>query len=80
MYGFDVLKKEPGRVEAARLLLSKIQLPAAPDEQNPTLNLNGNRFERRLRNKLTQASVADENKTPMITVVENWIREFPSQK
>jgi hypothetical protein len=23
---------------------------------------------------------ADENKTPMITVVENWIREFPSQK
>ena len=74
-----MLKKELGRVEAARLLLSKIQLPA-PDEQNPTLNLNGNRFERRLRNKLTQASVADENKTPMITVVENWIREFPSQK
>jgi ERCC4-related helicase len=60
IYGFNALKKELSRVEGARLLLSKIQISPASDGNIPPINLNGNGFERRLRNKLNQMAIARE--------------------
>ena len=60
IYGFNALKKELSRVGAARLLLSKIQISPASNENTLPLHLNGNGFERRLRNKLNQMAIARE--------------------
>ena len=60
IYGFECLKKELGKVEQVRLLFSKIQQPTENHESSRFHSLNGDRYERKFKNKLNQKKIARE--------------------
>ncbi len=60
IYGFEALKKELLNVDAVRLLFSKIQLETDGVSTANFNGLNGDSFERRFQNRLTQSHIAKE--------------------
>ena len=60
IYAFDALKKELSRTSSTRLLLTQFGFHDKTVDTNITPQLNGDRFELRLRNQLNQAKVAAE--------------------
>jgi SNF2 family DNA or RNA helicase len=60
IYGFEALKKELLNVETVRLLFSKIQLEKDGVSTANFNGLNGDNFERRFQNRLTQSHIAKE--------------------
>ena len=60
IYGFEALKKELQSVESVRLLFSKIQPGKDGVLSTKFDGLNGDNFERRFQNRLTQSHVARE--------------------
>lgn len=60
IYGFDTLKKELSKVDRVRLLFSKIQSPVDDQASSRFHFLNGDRYERKFKNKLNQKQIAKE--------------------
>jgi SNF2 family DNA or RNA helicase len=60
IYGFEALRKELLNVDAVRLLFSKIQLEKDGVFTANFNGLNGDSFERRFQNRLTQSHIAKE--------------------
>lgn len=60
IYAFDALKKELSKTRSTRLLLTQLGFNDKTVDTNIAPQLNGDRFELRLRNQLNQAKVAAE--------------------
>ena len=60
IYAYDALKKELAKVESVRLLFSEPAVSTGETLPPVLQGLCGDRFERRLRNKLTQTHIARE--------------------
>lgn len=60
IYAFDALKKELSKTHTTRLLLTQLGFHNKTVDTNIEPQLNGDRFELRLRNQLNQAKVASE--------------------
>jgi adenine-specific DNA-methyltransferase len=60
IYAFDALKKDLSRTRSARLLFTQLGFHDKTIDTNIESQLNGDRFELRLRNQLNQAKVAAE--------------------
>lgn len=72
IYAFDALKKELSRTRSTRLLFAQLGFHDKTIDTNIEPQLNGDRFELRLRNQLNQAKVAAE--------CANWIEKQAQAK